>query len=617
MTYTRWRNRTATGGSTRPTPTYAPGSAGDVVSRGIGGLRGGARTPTFKLPEQKPPAGTQEPQWGPGTPEGYGEQWYKRNAWRWDQPTQQSQYWNSVKGWFNTPGAGETNLGRIAGDIERPGEFDAAWSRISGEMYNPGASESFYAKHGQDILKGRDMGRSAVGDYWQDTRGQFGAPGYMEQRADDLYGRALGPGSLQTNAHNVLGEIGNARNTQGFLDRSMSYLGGPGFTERAAFNYTPERGYSEGLMQTGAGLDSLYDRLYQRGSERLGNEAAARGGYNSGAALRATQELGADLTADQIRQTIALADQADRYRMQERGFGLDVARAGDEGARGRIGLGFEGSRSADDVALGRADSMRGLYKDIDDIRLRGVDLAGRTAKDAQASALDRLLGGAKVADMASADEVARFTARSNDDVNRFRAGSDSARNAQEGERNRRRDIIDSSERLDRLNLDRRTEAGDMYKDAQALALQRILAGITGSGQVDSTERDWLTGAQDAANSAQDKYETRQRNDFIDALALGGAQAQSFLSGMDPARREQFQSQMHELRMQLEKGNINAEQYYAQAEQLMATFGIAAGAAGGFATGVPTPPPTYRLPPSSGPTYRTSGPSDDDDVYRPY
>ena len=72
-------------------------------------------------------------------------------------------------------------------------------------------------------------------------------------------------------------------------------------------DYTGD-GYLEDLYkQRMAGTDQYYNRVLERGTESLNNQFAARGGYNSGAALRAIGDYQANVNAQDFRDRSSLA----------------------------------------------------------------------------------------------------------------------------------------------------------------------------------------------------------------------------------------------------------------------------------------------------------------------
>lgn len=163
-----------------------------------------------------------------------------------------------------------------------------------------------------------------------------------------------------------------------------------------------------------AGLDPYYQRAHQRGSEQIDQAMAARGLYNSGAALQAQQDLSADLGAAQANRE---ADYALR-RISEGRLGagqadqMALAGSGDERAwmlgggnlanlaqgarRGRVGdylnetyrqaaLGAGLVGGAYDNMLGADQRLLDDYWNLDVGRRR-------EAADQQAQAWNRLIG---------------------------------------------------------------------------------------------------------------------------------------------------------------------------------------------------------------------------------
>lgn len=109
------------------------------------------------------------------------------------------------------------------------------------------------------------------------------------------------------------------------------------------------------------------------------------------------------------------------------------------------------------------------------------------------------------------------------------------------------------------------------------ALTRIQQGMTAAGQADNGLLTRTTAGQGAATGAQNSMETRLTGGMKSALQIAESQAQTLSAGLDSATKSLFDSKMAALKAQQTAGTITAQQYYDEANDLMATVKLGASA----------------------------------------
>jgi hypothetical protein len=101
------------------------------------------------------------------------------------------------------------------------------------------------------------------------------------------------------------------------------------------------------------------------------------------------------------------------------------------------------------------------------------------------------------------------------------------------------------------------------------ALTRMQQGMGAAGQADSGLLTRTTTGQSAATGAQNSMETRLTGGMKSALQIADSQAQTLSAGLDSATKSLFDSKMAALKAQMTAGTIDAQQYYDEANDLMA------------------------------------------------
>lgn len=571
-------------------PTYdASGQAMNNPAKRVTGQLGKGVAP-------KPVAGSGN-DWTPNSKPGYGENWYAQNGYKWNQPSPSATYWNGVQGQFNGPTSYEAQMRSYGNELGG----------------NRGATENLYDQYNKS---GEFTNPSAAEDWWTQNQGQYNAPSFGEQSlnnvigqygqtgaAEDWYnqnqdfyktsgdmenfyrgnaGALQNNNNLRDNAGGIANDINSAKNMQRFYGATAGDLAMPGYTENLADQYRPEASYSENFLTGGAGegLDQLYGRLFSKGARSLDNAAAARGGFNSGASLRAQEELGADMNAQQVRDTMQLTNQADSQKMNRLGYGLDLMKGADAGLTSRIGLGYQGAQGADNTALGRAAASQNLYTGMSDELRSNITTGGDLANKSQSSALARMTEGGNAANSSNVNYLNRLsglTTASNDSAdqwrNRMNDSREGAKTATDAWKSRMDTGMNASNTRDDQWRGRLNDAGNAQGNAFDMWKEQLGLGGNLSNLADQNTRSWLEGGQASANSAQNQQQGRENSVYNNVSDLGGKQANTYGQGMDKIRDEQRQSMMDEINGIISGGGITSQQIMAEYGEKMQTLGL--------------------------------------------
>lgn len=480
--------------------------------------------------------------WVPYSAPGAAEDYYAKHKGFWDQPGAASQYWNGVQGFFATPSQAE-------GDLNR-------WGQQLGAT--PGVAETRYADNSRAGAYDRP---GAAEDFWSQNSNFFSTPG----RGEDALGGVLDSLKAPGAAESYYGQHGQDFANPGVLEQLYpqlkSQLMGPGYTENLASGYRPESSYSEDFLNGGGatgGLDQVYDRLYQQGSKRIGEEGAARGSYNSGASLRASEELNTDLTSRHVQDLQAASTAADQAKMARLGYGLNLMKGADEGMTSRLGT------------------------------------LERGAGDAQGAMKDRLLAGGTLANNAETGMLGRMkettaagSALGNLSRERVVAGSEASTRAQQAARDRYAAGMDAADKSQSSYMDRLTRAGGLEKSGADLALNRINTGgsLAGSAGVEDNTR--VAGGMSAAKVAQDAQQGRESGVLKNLMDVANAQAERYASMTSQQRSEELQLKMTELDGMINSGRISASEAAQMRDMYTQLLGMPLAAAGKVNSGKPT------------------------------
>lgn len=523
--------------------------------------------------------GGQDPNdWTPKSQPGVGEEYWGKYGDRFTQPNQANQYWNGVSGFFANPsatGAEDSLMGYANALGGHSSKSETAYDDLlsSGAYSNPSDMEKFWQGQ-QGMFSERGFGEDMSRQLSMDSlRNLSPSEQYNLLHQDDF----SSPGYLERNVGNIAGGIDkDTRNAEKF----WSTVGNPNlsrasYTEGLANNYRPEASYSEQFLTGGGatgGLDSLYDRLYNTGSRQLDDAAAARGGYNSGAALRASEELQKDLGAQHVRDVQAASTQADSAKMARLGYGLDLMQGADTSLRGRVDLGMQGSGQVDQEAFARAQALQALYSGVGGERRSDAAAGGQlaaAASEGQNNRLNLALNAGRTSEQLGLD--------------RGTAGATLANLATNAGRNRNLDRLAASGAADTSFTNRIRNAADLTKSSQDMTMNRLMTGGQLSNNVAGTDLAYLTGGSAASLAAQNAQRNRENDVFNNTRALAEDQAGTTERANAAARSEQTQLMLSQIEGLLKSGNVDA-QTAAQLNQLrsqLIQMGIAgAGAARG-------------------------------------
>lgn len=459
------------------------------------------------------------------------EKWGDAHAGKYDEPKRLPGYWDEWKQYYNPNNAtyGETT-GREAAD----------------DLRNPSEGETIATDAAREMMNGR-----AYGEEWWNNHGQeYDKPSWMEDYAKqvDLAALARGQNPYSANVDKMMSEWDMIHNAEDWFRDSKGQLIQKGYTEKMADQYKPELSYSEQfLLGDGTqGLDKYFDDLHAKKARLLDDRVAAGGSYNSGAAVRANEELSRDIIDQQVLKRMELSNQADVQKMARLGEGRTLMQGADTALNNRLTTGGNLARNADISAGERASGKQSVYKGDAEARLAAIAQGGKVAGDAQDAWMRRINSG-------SAASVAAQTAR----TNRY-AGAAAAGTAAAGVRTMRNNV----------------RAG--IADGVDTATQRRAAGGAGiAGAADTGDLAWLNAGGDMANQLQKAFEGRLRGGLQDATAFATTLAGIFGQQKGAAIAEQMSAGMDEIQGLLQKGAITEEEAYRRVEDLYKNISIGA------------------------------------------
>jgi hypothetical protein len=494
------------------------------------------------------------------------ESWYKDNKDRWRQPRRSSQYWNGQQG-------------------KRPGQTAGSWDYVKGQLKNLGGSTNVrtgaqdirnYQRHvpgmGEDYAARNASYFTRPGEseqFYDDNKGYFTTPGQGESWVRGNMGGFEKPGVAEGNYGNAKSALaGGAQNTLSYFKDTSPYAQGQSLTEDEFGYFSPQlrdKSYTEQMYESGTGgLIDPYARAQEKQTRNIRNAAAARGQFRTGASLRAEEELGADIAASEARDRIALGRSADEMRLGRAGAAQQFSSAAEDAMLGRRGFGLDAATSAD------ASTRENVGMETD---------AAKTAQDA---AIDRLFKGGTLS--LEADDRSQ---------NRMRLGADTADKAQGRGIQRVTSGMDVAGRGQDLEQDRITREVQRILDASGLDIRAdeldadILEQLMrGAGQVDDQynadtqmdfnnerllDQDDLTYLESEGNAAlteQNTSQSRLRGGLHDIQGVATEKARTMLEGLDAANRQQFETQLSAIELDLEQGRISAQQAQSRIDDIM-------------------------------------------------
>lgn len=464
----------------------------------------------------------------PYSPPGYGENWYIDNAYKYNHDSDAYKYWQGVQGQFTGPSSYETNMQGDAATLRQKSAIENLYDSMnsSGEFSRPSQGEDWFTRMGS----------------------QFDAPTSGEQtihRAADELGNTTGAMEDWNKQNSQFFKTqGDAEN---FYRNNTGALSSQGYTENLANNYQRGPSYNEQFLLGGGateGLDSLYNRLYQKGSRNLTNEGAARGSFNSGASMRAAEELNSDLGAQHVKDYMAASQAADTSRQADDTYGLNLMQGADTSLRGRLQVG------------------------------------GTLAQNSQAGALGRMTEGGTQANNANSQWLARMNDLANagnmestQNLNRLTQGSQAADRATQDWNLRNRLGLDTAKQSSEERRLSTIGAGDLEKKGADAAMDRLMKGGTLSKDADAGYFGALDEGLNAGVTAQGLMETRQNNVADNLLKLGGAQAGTNQRGTDAANAEAADALAAEINGIIDKGGVTSQTIMAKYGAKMKALGL--------------------------------------------
>lgn len=524
--------------------------------------------------------------WTPQSSPGAAENYWSQYGSQFNQPGAASNYWNGVQGYFApTPTSSEAMSGTMANQLYgSPSAAEGMYGQYqqSGAFTNPGQYEQWFGQNGNQLAGSGQGGallsslvpqyqQSGAGEnYYNQTQGFYGQQGAMEQ----LYGQhgqdlISGPGALQQRAGDITGLINGAQNEQNYYGSQAGFLKSPGQTELLSYGGGPQSSYAEDYLNgggVGQGLDTLYNRLFTTGARQLDERAAAGGSFNSGAALRAQEEMQADLDARHVQDYTAAVNAADAAKMSRLGYGLNLAQSGDQAMQSRIGLGANVTGQLDANSLARGNALFGLGQGLSNENLNNFNASFGAAQGAQNASLARVTAGQSAADQAFQERLARLngqqgTANSmnQNDLSRFQASSQAAQAAQQAAMNRVGLGMSSANTASAAELARITQAGQLQAQQQQLEMQRLLGGGQLSASAGNSTLAGLTAGMSGAIAAQNAQQGRQNDVFNNTMGLANAQAGAYAGQTAAANAEQMQTVMSQIQALIGKGALTAQE----------------------------------------------------------
>ena len=457
---------------------------------------------------------------------GMGENWYAQNKYRWGTFNRAANYWNGKRGSLapqNSRGA-YNEMGRTLGGMQRgaTGAYRASESLLNN---GPGAGERAAREAGGYFRAPGEMER-----YYNNVSGYFTGPAAGEQWVTRNMGGFEGPGAAEQNLARAQGNLAKINYGEQAIRDVRPFANSQDMVTGEFRYFQPELrapSYSEELYESGRlGLIDPYARAQEKQTRKIRDAAAARGMFNTGASLRSEEELAADIAAQEARDRISLAGQADTQRLGRIGAAESFATSAERGLLGRKSLGLD--------AYGLA-SKEGLEK---------VGLETDAAKAAQENQINRLFTGGKLALMG--DESAR---------SRLKLGGELADRSQTLGMTRNNNLVNAGKTEQDLYEGRLKLGSDLGLSADDRERMRVEALFRGASDLDDRERRGIldefgierTLDQDEygqfrdefemAKDVQRLFEDRERNGLNDILRSIVPQVSAMTGGLTGAGDE--------------------------------------------------------------------------------
>jgi len=559
------------------------------------------------------------------TTPGTYEQWYAANGHKFQQPTEAQNYWLALQGRYGAAGFQPTNTqtayGAITSNFSQPSAGSTNARSVAGQLQQASQGEGYLNQ-----AAGYFGGPNLTSSYAQglDPR-SFSAPGASESFYGSAAPQLAGQGAGESNVYSMMpefrnrgaGEVNNDyvrdmlkanNNTQGFYNGMI----GSGFVDAnsagSEFDYfrpqLRENSYSENLYESGnQGLNTFYDREYDKRSRRLQDQMAAMGVFGSGATGRGMYELEGELGAAQARDMASLAGQADQARLGRVGAAESFSKSAGAEQIARYGLGLQGATAADESTRGNATGMTNAAKIAQELQLdrlfksgtlglsadeagrSRIDLAGKLAQNSDTAMLDRLKTGADIYDKA--------------DQSRFAQGEGLASVGNQLATQSTTRLNSSATAGLAADQEDRTRLNDMFKsatdlDAGKLSAEQFNAGLARNRDLDQINSLDRQGA--AAQVSQTMFENRERYPMADQMAMATASASLVERAKSASAAEQTQIKEQIIQTLISGAGLSREQAQQQADEMFRAAGILTQGLGTAATNLkPAPAPVLPKP----------------------
>lgn len=516
------------------------------------------------------------------------QKWFDAHKALWDQPGPASKYFTDMQGILGQPGVGEKALTNILPDFLQPGAAETGIGNLLPTLAGKTDAETMF-----ETL--RDSGAfttpGAAEKYLKDHLVDFERAGVAEKFFDQFGNVLTQPGELEKHMPGLETQIGKARAGEDFFNNYLL----PGVTKRsylenAADKYDPNAlSYSEQFLLGGGatgGLDKVFGRLQDVQNRSLDETAAARGGFNSGAALRLREESMRDMDAAHVKALQDASTQADIQKMARTAEGRALLTGADASTIARLGLGVTGAGAADTSVLGRTNALGNLYTGVSDERRGNITAAGTLAKNAQDAALARILGGSTVS--LNADQAKAL---------RENLGITAAGASTKGFLDRTGTSADLFAKLQAAHDERLGKYADISKGIDTLAQGRYGMGGTLSANAGTEAIQKLAGGQTSAGAVTTASQTALRDYFEQTFGVSKAEAETTAAALGAIRADQAAAVTNEINLMLKGGQLDAQNAAAatnyaanlikggmELSQAVATVKQAYGKAGAGSTG---------------------------------
>lgn len=328
---------------------------------------------------------------------GAGEQWWDQNQDFFSQPTNSQNYWEGVQG--QVAGGANDTAWTESMLSHMPGQTSAvAGVQPLGDPRSYGMSTDFGPSYTSQMQMGfGPTASSSLASEWGPNAASRLDTSLAQRRSDSL-SLDMGP-----TAASSLSMLLGTPESAGAWSTSRGELAGPSaaesgyargdFTRDASYSLPAlrEKSYMERLADDPQmGFGQYYDRAHEVAQEKLDNAMAARGIWNSGAALDSERELSKDMQAeralretDWIKEVFGGADVSKSRRLGQEmdltaGMSSDRltgAQAATQGLLGRVGARTQAASAADSAKLGflGEETKRAGLKDQSAMAFRGEE----------------------------------------------------------------------------------------------------------------------------------------------------------------------------------------------------------------------------------------------------